>query len=155
LAHDKGTSGNTNEKAENGKSGGAVDKTSQSSWDGSNAEHDGEKNTGTELVATRSKDETHEDGSPDTDNGGSPEFLLGKVKGDLDFRKEWGNGEPDEKGNEETPPRAVEGSHVRASKTAKLDLGGLVILVRVDVDRVRLVLLEFLRLYNTKDDIIV
>jgi hypothetical protein len=146
LAHDESTSGNSNEQTENGKSGGAVDKTSQSSWDGSSTEHDGEKDACTEFVASRSKDETHEDGSSHTDNRGSPELLLGKVKGDLDFRKEGGNREPDEKGNEETPPRAMEGSHVRASKTAKLDLGSLVILVRVDRDRVGLVLLNLLRL---------
>jgi hypothetical protein len=146
LAHDEGTSGDTNEETENGKSSGAVDETSQSSWDGSSAEHDGEKDAGTELVATRSKDETHEDGSSDTDNGGSPELLLGEIKGVLDLRQERGNGEPDEESNEETPPRAVEGSHVRASKTAKLDLSSLVILVRVDGDRVGLVLLDLLGL---------
>jgi len=48
-------------------------------------------------------------------------LLFGKTEGDLDFTEQGSNGKPNEKGNKETPPRAVEGSHVGTSKTAKLD----------------------------------
>merc|ERR1719446_462476 len=141
LAHDEGTSGGTNEKTKDPKTGGVVDKTGAGGRDGSTAKDGGHRNTGTPLIASRSEDETHEDGSSDSSNGGSPDLLLGKVKILLDLGQERSNGEPDEEGNEETPPRHVEGSHVGAGERTKLDGGGLVILVRIDIDPVLVVLL--------------
>jgi len=141
LAHDEGTSGGSNEKTKDGESSSGVDKTSAGGRDGGSAQDDGHRNTGSPLIAGRSEDETHEDGSSDSGNGGSPDFLLGEAKIRLDLSQERSDGEPDEESNEETPPRHVEGSHVRAGKGTKLDGGGLVILVRIDVDEVLVVLL--------------
>ena len=67
--------------------------------------------------------------------------MLGEAKIGLDFSQERGNGEPNEESNEETPPRHVECTHVRASKRTKLDGGGLVVLVGVNIDIVLVVLL--------------
>ena len=61
------------------------------------------------------------------------QISLDKRESSTDLGKKRSDGEPDEKGNEETQPREVEGSHVRAGEAAKLDLGGSVILIRVDV----------------------
>ena len=146
LAHDEGSTGNSNEQTEDSKSFGRVDKSSAGGGDARNAQNDAEEDTGTVLVAGGSKNETHEDGSSDTDDGGRPDLLLGQAKRVLDLRKERSDGEPDEEGNEEAPPRAVEGTHVRAREVAQLDLGGLVILVGIDVQDVRLVLLDLLGL---------
>lgn len=60
-----------------------------------------------------------------------------------DFGEKRSNGEPDEKGDKESPPRAVEGSHVRSGNGTKLDCLGLVILARVDIDPVFVILLPF------------
>ena len=95
------------------------------------------------LVTQGTKEETHEDGSTNTDNARGPDFFLGKRESSTDLGKKRSDGEPDEKGNEETQPREVEGSHVRAGEAAKLDLGGSVILIRVDVKGVGVVLLPF------------
>ena len=141
LTHDKGSSSGTNEKTKDGKTIGRVDKTGAGGRDGGSAQDGGHRNAGSPLIAGRSKDETHEDGSSDSGNGGSPDFLLGEAKIGLDFSQERGNGEPNEESNEETPPRHVECTHVRASKRTKLDGGGLVVLVGVNIDIVLVVLL--------------
>ena len=141
LAHDEGSSGNTNEKTKDGESGGAFDETSTGSGDRGEAEDGSEKNTGTELVTGRSKNETHEDGSTYTDNVGGPKLFLGEIKSVLDLSEKRSNGEPNEKGNEKAPPRAVEGTHVGAGEVAKLDLSGLVVLVGIDVHSVSIILL--------------
>jgi len=136
LAHDEGTSGGTNEKTKDGKASGGLDKTSAGGGDGSETEDGSHRNTGSPLVTGRSEDETHEDSTSDSDNGGSPDFLLGQTKIDLDLGKKRSNGEPNEEGDEKSPPGAVEGSHVRAGEGTKLDSGGLVILVGVDLNGV-------------------
>jgi hypothetical protein len=143
LAHDEGTSGGSNEQTENSKTGSVVDKTSAGSWDGSTAKDNGEKDTGSDLVTEGTEEETHEDGSTDTDDRRGPELLLVQAQGDLDLGKKRSNGEPDEKGNEETQPREVEGSHVGTREVAKLDLISSVILIRVDDKSVRIVLFPF------------
>ena len=146
LAHDEGTSGNTNEQTKDGKASGTVDETSERRRDGRSAEDDGEEDAGSELVAGGSEEETHEDGSGDADNRRSPDLLLGQVEGRPDLREKRSDGEPDEEGDEETPPRAVEGTHVWAGEVAQLDLAGLVILVGVDLQGVSLILFHLLRL---------
>ena len=67
-------------------------------------------------------------------------MFLFKSKGVLDLTKKRGNGEPDEEGDEKSPPRAVEGPHVWAREVAELDLGRSVILVWVDLKGVLVVL---------------
>lgn len=141
LAHDEGTSSGTNEETENPKSGGGLDGSGKGGRDGSTAQDGGHGNTGSPLIASRSEDETHKDGSTNSGNGGSPDFLLGKVKILLDLGQERGDCEPNEEGNEETPPGHVEGTHVRASHGAKLDGGSLVVLVGIDINPVLVVLL--------------
>ena len=150
MAHDESTSGDTNKETKDGKSSSTVDKTGHGSWDRGSTEDNGEKNTRTIFVASRSKDETHKDCSTNSNNRRSPDFLLGNFEGILDLRKERSNGKPDEESNEETPPRAVEGSHVWAGKAAKLDLRGLVILIWVDTDGIGLVFLDLLRLLRKR-----
>jgi len=150
LAHDESTSRDTNKETKDGKSSSTVDKTGHGSWDRGSTEDNGEKNTRTIFVASRSKDETHKDCSTNSNNRRSPDFLLGNLEGILDLRKERSNGKPDEESNEETPPRAVEGSHVWAGKAAKLDLRGLVILIWVDIDGIGLVFLDLLRLLRKR-----
>ena len=141
LAHDEGSSGRSDEQTKDGKTGGVADGSGKGGRDGGEAKDGSHRDTGTELVTGRSKDETHEDGSTYTDNGGSPDLLLGESKIVTDLREKRGDGEPDEESAEETPPRAVEGTHVRAGKRAKLDGGSLVILVRVDINVVGVVFL--------------
>ena len=138
---DEGSSGRSDEQTKDGKTGGVADGSGKGGRDGGEAKDGSHRDTGTELVTGRSKDETHEDGSTYTDNGGSPDLLLGESKIVTDLREKRGDGEPDEESAEETPPRAVEGTHVRAGKRAKLDGGSLVILVRVDINVVGVVFL--------------
>ena len=70
-------------------------------------------------------------------------MLLSKSQRGLNFGKEGGDGEPDEEGSEEAHPGAVEGAHVRTLEGEELDFGRLVILVGIDIDVVRGVLLYF------------
>lgn len=149
LAHDEGTTDEADEETEDDESSGRVDEAGAGGGDGAAAQDHGEEDTGTVLVAHRAEDETHADGTGDGDDGGGPDLLLGDAKVRADLGKKRGDGEPDEEGNEEAPPRAVEGAHVRAGEVAKLDLLGLVILVGVDLEDVGLVLLG-LRLYKYK-----
>jgi hypothetical protein len=58
------------------KSGG-VDETSTGSGDGGEAEHNGEENAGSVLVAKRPEDETHHNGTSNTNDRRSPDVLLG------------------------------------------------------------------------------
>jgi hypothetical protein len=146
LATDKGSSGNTNEKTKDIKSSSSVDKTSAADRNCSKAQNDTEKDTGTPFVTTRTKDETHKDGTTNTNNVRSPKVLLGEVKGFLDFWQERGDREPDEESNKKGEPRAVECSHVRTLEAKHLDLSGFVILVRVNTDIVGIVLLPLRRL---------
>ena len=143
LAHHKGTSSNTNEETKDGKASGTVDKSSTGSRDGSSTEDKGKEDTGSILVTEGSEEETHEDGSTNTNNGGGPDFLLANTQVITDLREQRSNSEPDEEGNEETRPRVVESTHVGASKRHQLDLSGLIILIRVNFDMVLRVLLPF------------
>ena len=70
-------------------------------------------------------------------------MLLGQTKGGTDLTEKRGNSEPDEESDEETPPRAVEGSHVGTREVAELDLTGSVILFGIDLKGVLVVLLPF------------
>lgn len=115
LAHNEGSSGGTDEETKDSESGSAVDKTGAGSGDGGSAQESGHGDSCSPLITGGSEDETHCDGSSDTNNGRSPDLLLAQSKILLDLGKKRGNGEPDEKGNEETEPREVEGSHVGAS----------------------------------------
>lgn len=146
LATDEGSSGNTNEKTKDVEPCSTVDETSAAHWNCSTTQHSTEKDTGTIFVTTRTKDETHKDGSTDTDNVRSPEILLREVNGFLDFGQERGNGEPNEERNEESKPGAVESSHVRALEAEHPNLSGSIILVGVNIDVVGIVLLPLLRL---------
>ena len=146
LAHDKSTSSNSNEKTKDGESFSGVDQSGAGGRDGCTAKNDGKEDTGSVLVASRSESETHKDGSSDTDNGRSPDLFLGQAESLLDFGEKRSNGEPNEKGDKERPPRAVEGTHVGTGEVAELDFLGLVILVRIDLQDISLVLLDFLRL---------
>lgn len=147
MAGDEGTASETDEETDNGQTSGGVDEAGQGSWDGSPAKDHGKWDSWSVLVAHRTEKETHEDGSSDTNNGGGPDLLLGEPKGILDLTKKGGDSEPDEEGNEKSPPRVVKCSHVRAGKVAKLDLRGSVILVGVDGKDVRLVRLIFFGLH--------
>jgi len=141
LAHDEGTSGESDEETKDGETGSIVDETGAGGRDGGKAQSGSHRNTGSPLVASRSHDESHQNGSSDTDNGGCPDLLLGQSQCFLDFTQKRSDCEPDEKGNEETPPRHVEGSHVGACERAELDGLGSVILVGIDLDPVLVVLL--------------
>jgi len=143
LAHDEGTSSGSNEQTEDGKVGSVGHQTSAGGWDGSTAKDGGEKNTWSDLVTEGTEEETHENGSSDTDDRRGPDFLLGQIQSGTDLGKKRGNGEPDEEGNEETQPGEVEGSHVWAREVAKLDLISSVILFGVDLKLVRVVFLPF------------
>lgn len=143
MASYKSTSGKSNEETENSQGLGGLNGTSQGSWDGSTTEDGRKRNSGTILVTDRSEKETHEDCSSDTDNIGSPNLLLGKIECFLDFREERSDGEPNEESNKETPPGIVERSHVRTLKAAELDLGGSVILIGIDGNKVLFVRLVF------------
>jgi len=141
LAHDKRSSGDSNEKTQGSKSTGTVDSTRAGSRNGGQAQNDGHERARTKLVAKGTEKKAHKDGTSNTDDGRGPNLLLGKAESGTDLREERRNGEPDEKGDEETPPGAVEGSHVGSREVAELDFGRLVILVGIDSDRVRAVLL--------------
>ena len=69
-------------------------------------------------------------------------MLLRNSQRCLNLGEEWGDGEPDEEGGEESHPRAVKGAHVWAFEGEELDFGGLVILVGVDVNVVSVVLFD-------------
>jgi hypothetical protein len=85
----------------------------------------------------------HENGSTDTNDGRGQDLLGFQLQRGADLGKKRGDGEPDKERDEETPPRAVVGTHVGAGETAKLDFRGLVSLVGVDVKTVLRVLLPF------------
>jgi len=68
-------------------------------------------------------------------NRTGPNFFLGNAQIATDFTQEWPNSKPYKKGNEETPPRTVKGSHVRTTERTKADLAGLVILVCSNANR--------------------
>ena len=70
--------------------------------------------------------------------------MLGDSDRVTDLREERGGGEPDEEGDEKTPPGKVKGAHVRAGKGAELDLFGTVVLVGIDLDVVFTVRLPLL-----------
>jgi hypothetical protein len=95
LAHDETTSGHSNEKTQHGKAGGIL------------AEHSSEKDASAVLIAGGSKDESHENGSSNTDDARSPDFFVGEVEILSNFRQKGSNGEPNEKGDEETPPDRI------------------------------------------------
>ena len=94
-----------------------------------------------ELVAQWTEEEAHKDGASDANDGRGPDLLRRQVERHADLLEKRRDGEPDEEGNKEGPPSAVEDSHVGAGERAHLDLRGLVVLIRVDSDVVRLVLL--------------
>ena len=141
LAHDEGAADEADEETENNQAGGGVDEAGAGRGDGAAAQDHGEEDAGAVLVAQRAEDEAHADGASDGNHRRGPDLLLGDAEVGTDLGKEGGDGEPDEEGDEEAPPRAVEGAHVRAGEVAKLDLLGLVVLVGVDLEDVRLVLL--------------
>lgn len=141
LAHDKGSSSGSDEETKDPKAGSIVDKTGTGGRNGSTAKNNGHRDTGSPLITGRAKDETHENCSSDSSNGRSPDLLLGEGKIISDFREKRGDGEPDEEGNEETPPGHVEGTHVGTGERAELDSSGSVILVGIDINVVRVVLL--------------
>ena len=141
LAHDEGAADEADEETEDDEAGGGIHKAGAGGGDGAAAQDHGEEDAGAVLVAERAEDEAHADGAGDGDDRREPDLLSVDADVGADLREERGNGEPDEEGNEEAPPRAVEGAHVRAGEVAKLDLLGLVILVGVDLEDVGLVLL--------------
>lgn len=73
--------------------------------------------------------------------------MLGKTKGRLHFWEQRSNREPNKEGDEESEPRKVECSHVRAGKVAQLNLGGSIILKRIDGASIGLV---WLRVFDLK-----
>ena len=113
LTHDEGTSSNTNEETKNGESSGSFDQSGHGGRDGGEAKDDSHQDTGSVLVTGGSKDETHKDSSSNPNNRGSPDFFLGESESVADLREQRSDGEPDEKSNKETPPRAMESTHVR------------------------------------------
>jgi hypothetical protein len=118
LPHDEASACNTDEETNNSESIGGFDETCAGCGDGGDTEHDHEENTGSVLVAHGSQNETHHDGTSDTNDRRSPDILLGDPESVFTLGKERSDGEPDEKGNEEASPRAVEGAHVWTAKTA-------------------------------------
>ena len=151
LAHDEGTTGDTDEETDYSKAGGRVNDTSQGGGDGGEAKNDHEEDTGTVLVAEGTQEETHEDGSTDSEDGGCPNLLLVEADSVTDLGQEWSDGEPDEEGDEEPPPRAVKGSHVWTGKAAKLNFLGTVILIRIDLDGIGLVFLPLSLLSSSEE----
>ena len=89
------------------------------------------ENTCTVLITHWSEQETHEDGSCNGANIGSPCFLCSKTQRLLDLWHKRSNGEPNEESKEERKPGAVECSHVWSCEGAKFDLSSFVSLVRV------------------------
>ena len=67
-------------------------------------------------------------------------MLFGKTDGIFDLSEKRSDSEPDEEGNEETPPREVECSHVRTREVTQLNLGRLIVLLWVDSKYVRIIL---------------
>ena len=150
LTHHKTATSNANEETKDHKTCCTVDKSCTGSGNGSNTKDQHEQNTGTVLVTEGSKEETHEDGSTNTNNGGGPHFLFGNTQVITDLRKQRSNGKPNEESQEKGRPGEVESTHVGASKRHQLDLSGLVILIRVNFDMVLRVLLPF-SLYRKND----
>ncbi len=104
MTHDEGRSSKTDEKSENRKGGGTCHKPSKGTWNGGGDEDDTHWNSGTVLITDRSIDETHEDGSGDRANVGSPDLLFVEVETLLYLRHERSDGEPDEERDEEAEP---------------------------------------------------
>jgi hypothetical protein len=119
LAHDEGSTGDTDKKAQDIQAGCRLDESCTSRRDGSSTKNDRKEYPCAVDVAKRPKNKPHQNGPADTCNGRSPHFLLGQVKIVTDLREERRDGEPNKEGDQEGPPRAVEGSHVRSSKAAK------------------------------------
>ncbi len=142
LAHDESGSSKTNEETGDGKRSGTVDKTDEGTGDRSSHEYTSHQNTGSELITKGSKNKTHDDGSGNGANVGGPDILLADVERNLYLGKKRGDGEPNEESNEESPPRAMESTHVGSGEVAKLDFGCLIILVGVNLTDVSLVFLE-------------
>ena len=143
LAHDECTTGGANEKTEDGKASRTVHQSSAGRGNGGTAQDDSHQDTRPVLVTHGAEEETHKDRSTNTGNGRRPDLLGGQIEIGTDLGKEGGNSEPDEKGNEETHPRAVEGTHVGTGEVTELDFLGLVILVGVDLTNVLGVLFPF------------
>ena len=143
MTHDECSSGNTDEQTKDDETGRGVDQTGTGGGDGCHTKDDCEQNTGSDLGTERTKDETHDDGTSDSDDVGCPNLFLGQAESVADFGQKRSDGEPDEECDEESPPGAVECSHVWTCKVAQLDFGGLVILVGIDVDGVLRVLFPF------------
>lgn len=140
--HKRGTS-NTNGGTKGRQTSSRVDKADARRGKGSNTEQETHKDTGSQLVTQGPHEETHQNSRTNTNNVGRPHILLGDTNVVTDFAQKGGNGEPNEKGNEETPPRTVKGTHVGTTERAELDLGSTVVLVGVDGNAVLRVLLPF------------
>ena len=94
-----------------------------------------------EFITQGTHQETHHDGTSNTDNVGGPHVFLGNAKVITNLREKGSDGKPNEERDEKAPPGAVESAHMRPGERAKLDLRRLVILVRVGSDVVLRVLL--------------
>mmetsp|Transcript_49771 Transcript_49771/g.105830 ORF Transcript_49771/g.105830 Transcript_49771/m.105830 type:complete len:524 (+) Transcript_49771:444-2015(+) len=142
LAADESGPAESDEEAKAGERRGAVDEAGAGAGNGARHQENSHQNTSAVLVAHGTVDESHEHGAGDGADVGRPDLLLRDLQRVLDLGEEGRDGEPDEEGREESHPRAVEGAHVRALEGEELDFGGLVILVGVDVDVVRVVLFD-------------
>jgi hypothetical protein len=134
---------NSDKQTDDSQSSRRLNDTRQSRGDGSKAKNTGKEDASSVLVTQRTKNEAHNNGPSNADNGRCPNFLLGQIQRGANLGKERRNGKPNEKCDKERPPRAVKGSHLRSRKVAELDFRGLVVLVRVDVHGIALVHFPF------------
>ena len=146
LAHDKGPPGNANKEPEDRESNGRVDQSGARCGNRGGAQNNGKEDTGSVLVARRSEDETHKDGSTDSENGRRPDLLFAQIQRLLNLGLKRSNGKPNEKGHKEGPPGAVKGTHVRTGEVTQLNLQSPVILLRIHVQDIGLVLFGLLGL---------
>lgn len=70
---------------------------------------------------------------PNTCDGTGPDFFLGQPQIGTDLGEQRRNGEPNEERDEEGPPRAMKGTHMRAGKATQSNFSCFIILLGVRI----------------------